>query len=792
MLAVQRYSAHHIPLLRWAPLYRPREHLPRDLLSALVLVCIGVPEAIAFASIAGAPPESGLYALMVASITYGFLGTRAAVVVGPTSLMSLLTLASMPSRWGGAPLSPDTPAYGAVAGYLALSCGALQLLLHAARLGPLVTRFVGPPVLLGVVVVAALLVMSTQLGAVLGTPRCAGGSGGGGGCTFFEALGAALRGLPTVRPAAPLCALLSTALLLAFKVGVPRVLPPRLRGLKFLGPLALVAAAAGGAAALGEGGRASSGLALVERIPPGLPGSGGGERGGAPAPAGGDVGALLAAAVAPAVVGFLELFAIARAAAAAEAEAAGGGSRDGAVGAGAPAAGSDDGPLLAAVAAANALSGAAGGLPVTASVSRTAVALELEVATPAASLLVGLFMVPVLQWLTPVLSLLPRAAVGALIFVVVGRMLRVGEVLALARTDRGDLCVFLTVLLLALSVELLPAIAAGLAVQWALALARGAQEAPATLRLLAWVKGATGGGDEGLWELRELVVADALPRCAQGGSSSGFNPNPLLLARGAVAEWAAAGGGKRGDAPPPPPPPMPPPPPPPPPPAADVVLLHPGGLDLQFHSAELLGARLREAVACYGARALVLDARHVCAADSSGAAALLEVAASLPLRATLAVVTPAAGGAAAVVARAAAVAAAAAAGGRTPPHLPLLPSLDAAVAWAAAAAPPPCAVGGAAAGPPSAPPPPTTLAIPDSDISARRTAARRAREPLRAPPHSCEARAGAGVGLGAARRACAAVGNVWSAMGGDAPLLRLAEGGDAGRVWATAPPAPSA
>ena len=85
---IARRLLHHVPALRWAPLYNIRTHLPRDLLSALVLVCIGVPEAIAFASIAGAPPQAGLYALLVASIAYGVFGTRAAVVVGPPSLMS--------------------------------------------------------------------------------------------------------------------------------------------------------------------------------------------------------------------------------------------------------------------------------------------------------------------------------------------------------------------------------------------------------------------------------------------------------------------------------------------------------------------------------------------------------------------------------------------------------------------------------------------------------------------------------------------------------------------------------
>ena len=84
---IARRLLHHVPALRWAPLYI-RTYLLRDLLSALLFVCIGVPEAIAFASIAGAPPQAGLYALLVASIAYGVFGTRAAVVVGPPSLMS--------------------------------------------------------------------------------------------------------------------------------------------------------------------------------------------------------------------------------------------------------------------------------------------------------------------------------------------------------------------------------------------------------------------------------------------------------------------------------------------------------------------------------------------------------------------------------------------------------------------------------------------------------------------------------------------------------------------------------
>ena len=102
-----------LPMLRWWHLVT-RENLPRDLLAGLVGALIVLPQGIAFATLAGLPPEYGLYAAMVPTAVAALFGSSLHTVSGPTNAISLMTFASL------APLAiPGSAEYVRLAGTLA-------------------------------------------------------------------------------------------------------------------------------------------------------------------------------------------------------------------------------------------------------------------------------------------------------------------------------------------------------------------------------------------------------------------------------------------------------------------------------------------------------------------------------------------------------------------------------------------------------------------------------------------------------------------------------------------------
>lgn len=121
-----------------------------------------IPQAIAYATLAGMPPQTGLYAALLPSIVGMLWGSSALLAVGPVALTSLLTFGSL------APLAvPGTPQWVTLAIWLALYAGAIQFLLGAFRLGR-IAHLVSQPVVTGFIHAAALIIIVSQLPALLG------------------------------------------------------------------------------------------------------------------------------------------------------------------------------------------------------------------------------------------------------------------------------------------------------------------------------------------------------------------------------------------------------------------------------------------------------------------------------------------------------------------------------------------------------------------------------------------------------------------------------------------------
>ncbi len=163
-----------LPFLAWLPLLDKRT-LRADALAGLVGAVIVLPQGVAFATLAGMPPEYGLYAAMVPAIVAALFGSSFHLVSGPTNALSILLFAQL------APLAePASPQYVQLALTVTFLTGAMQLALGLAGLGVLV-NFISHSVIVGFTAAAGLLIIASQLHNFFGATIPRGGS-------FFETL----------------------------------------------------------------------------------------------------------------------------------------------------------------------------------------------------------------------------------------------------------------------------------------------------------------------------------------------------------------------------------------------------------------------------------------------------------------------------------------------------------------------------------------------------------------------------------------------------------------------------
>lgn len=152
---------------RWFPFLAWRRRLTRenarhDLIAGLTGAIILVPQGVAFATIAGMPPEYGLYAAMVPAIVAALWGSSWHLVSGPTTAISIVVFAAI------SPLAePGSPDYVALVLTLTLLVGVFQLALGLLRLGTLV-NFVSHTVVVGFTSGAAVLIAASQVGNFFG------------------------------------------------------------------------------------------------------------------------------------------------------------------------------------------------------------------------------------------------------------------------------------------------------------------------------------------------------------------------------------------------------------------------------------------------------------------------------------------------------------------------------------------------------------------------------------------------------------------------------------------------
>jgi sulfate permease, SulP family len=392
------------------------EWLRHDLVAGVALFAILVPAGMAYAQAAGLPPVTGLYATVVPLLVYAAVGPSRVLVLGPDSALAPMIVAAL------VPLAADDDRKSvALAGLLAILIGGILLLGAVLRLG-IVTGLLSKPIRLGYLNGIALLVAVSQIPTLLGISV----EDGTPWEKLFAAAPKVLAGETNM-----------TALLLGL-VSLVLILVPRWLKWKVPGVLVAVVVACIAVALLGLHER----LKVTGALPQGLP---------APALAGigwADVVALLPAAAAIALIVFVDTGTLSQSLAAAE---------DGRV------SGNHE---MAALGAANAATGLLGGFPVSASTSRTPVAVQSGARTQLTGG-VGALLVLGFMLLAPgVTEFLPATTLAAIVIAAAAVIADPAGVLRLIGMSRSESLVMLAAFLGVTVLGVLPgiAVAIGLAI----------------------------------------------------------------------------------------------------------------------------------------------------------------------------------------------------------------------------------------------------------------------------------------------------------------------------------------
>ncbi|MCM2251814.1 MAG: SulP family inorganic anion transporter [Ramlibacter sp.] len=366
-----------LPFLAWP---RPDAALLRgEIVAAVTVAVVAIPQSVAYAGLAGMPLITGLYATFLPALAAVLFSSSTRLSVGPSALTSVLVGASLVGL-----AEPGSGNWVALAVWLALLSGAIQLGLGAAR-ASWVLNLVSSPVLAGFSQAAALLIIASQIPTLLGLQ------------------GPLAELWNTPRP--DLTALgFGAASVTLFVLG--KRYAPRL-------PMVLLVMAAAGAFAKWSGYSAQG--AVIGKLPAGLP---------APywpgLPDWGALGALLVPALVIALVSSLEM------AASAKIESQRDGKR---WDAGQDLIGQGAGKLAAAL---------SGSFPVSTSFSRSAIALHAGARTGWATVLASGVVLLVLLFLTPALQHVPRAVLAAVVVTAVASLFKPGTLLRLWRVDRVE------------------------------------------------------------------------------------------------------------------------------------------------------------------------------------------------------------------------------------------------------------------------------------------------------------------------------------------------------------------
>jgi SulP family sulfate permease len=431
-----------------------RENLVPDLTAGVTVAVILLPQAIAYALVAELPPQTGLYAAIVAAIVGALWGSSNHLHTGPTNAASLLVLSTLL-----AVARPGTPEYLAAAGLMAIMVGVARLLMGLAHLGVLV-NFVSDSVVIGFTAGAGILISVNQLRYLLGVSVPS-------SPTLYATAAETLRNLPETNQASLLLGLVTIAVMIVVKRFRPRW--PN-------GLMALVVASAAvavfdldqqGVAVLGQLPRSLPPLAKLPLLDLEL------------------IGRISTGALAVAAIGLVEAMSIARSVAAQSGQRLS--SNQEFVGQG----------------LANLAAGMFSGYTCSGSFTRTAVNYEARARSPLASAFSGLWVLAAVLLFAPLTAYLPRSALAGVLLVTAYGMVDRREMRRIWHASFGDSVIMVATLLATLLLPLQFAVLAGMIVSFARYIVRTSM--PAVYPVVP---------DE---NFRHFVLQEEQPACPQLG-----------------------------------------------------------------------------------------------------------------------------------------------------------------------------------------------------------------------------------------------------------------------------------
>ena len=373
----------YLPILTWGKTYN-KSALTNDMVAALIVTIMLIPQSLAYALLAGLPPEAGLYASIAPILFYAIFGTSRALAVGPVAVVSLMTAAAL-----GKIVDQGTAGYAVAALSLAFLSGSILLAMGVFRLG-FVANFLSHPVIAGFITASGVLIATSQLKHILGIK----GEG--------ENLIDMVHGLITHISEVNFITLTIGVLATAFLFWVRKGLKPFLRKMGVVGTLADVLTKAGPVAgvvvttlAVWLFGLADKGVAIVGAVPQSLP----------PLTMPSFSPELFKQLLLPAflisIIGFVESISVAQTLAAKKRQRI------------------DPDQELIGLGTANLGAAFTGGFPVTGGFSRSVVNFDAGAETPAAGAYTAVGLAIAAVALTPLIYFLPKATLAATIIVAV-------------------------------------------------------------------------------------------------------------------------------------------------------------------------------------------------------------------------------------------------------------------------------------------------------------------------------------------------------------------------------------
>jgi len=431
--------ARYFPILEWGRNYGGAT-LTNDLLAALIVTIMLIPQSLAYAMLAGLPAEIGLYASIAPIMAYAVFGTSRALAVGPVAVISLMTLAAASDV---AP--PGSAAFIQAALILAFLSGAMLLLMGVLRLGFL-ANLLSHPVVSGFITASGIIIATSQVKSILGVQ-----ASGEAMPELIVSLIAHARdvNLPTL-----VIGVVATAFLFWVRKGLKPVLmrvglkarPAEL--IAKAGPIAAVAASILAVVLLDL---EAQGVRVVGEIPQSLP------------PLTVPVfdaelwGRLAIPALLLSVIGFVESVSVAQTLAAKKRQRI-----------------SPDQELIG-LGAANIAAGFTGGYPVTGGFARSVVNFDAGAETPAAGAFTAVGILIAALFLTPLLASLPIATLAATIIVAVLSFVDLKKPVEVFRYSRADFTAMMATITVTLFIGVELGVIAGVVVSLALLIWRASR-----------------------------------------------------------------------------------------------------------------------------------------------------------------------------------------------------------------------------------------------------------------------------------------------------------------------------